>query len=848
MDGVRPGPPIGLIAMLFIDVEGSTRLAASLGADWAEVLEAYHGIAKGIVRSSNGWVDAVAGDGLFVTFGDVSEAGRAAVAVQRGLRAHRWPASVGQLRARMGLHVGTVERSGHGYVGLEIHRAARVGAAAHGGQLLMTGVAAELLREVVPSQALGAHRLKDFPAPTALFCAVIDGQGAAAFPPPRTLELRAGSLPAAPGRLIGREDDLDRVRVAFRESGERLVTLMGRGGVGKTTLALASAHDLFEDYEGGVWWVEAGQERESTGLWNLIARECRVSAEGPVDQAVIADLGARGRSLLVLDNLEGVAGAGSVLESLLTRSPEVFVLATSQLPLRSRYERQLRVDCLEEAEALALLSRAAQRLDVRLDNEAACAELVKLLDGLPLAIELAAGRLRLFSVEELVRRLRGSANVLQDRTRPERQRSLTAALEWTLDLLDPEARELFVRLGVFAGPVEIEAIEAVTGEGLDVLSAVEKLLEASLLHRVETGDGLVRLGLPEAVRQEASRRLAGADGEVWRHLHARWQRDLVWPLRIYEIVDSRLVERAHAAVAETQAAFAWAWENDRPLGRQIALGRYALASRAGAVQEGNALLARVLADPGDDPCVVELAREHAILRLQASTGESDRASRLISLSSELSDAHARFLCLLNIAVVLTWAARYDEAMSWNEQALEVARQISPLAQAGTLAVRADTLLEAGRDDDAEAAIHQSDAIAGPLRSPDRDHIEILRANLASTRGTHAVALDAYARILTHSELVGDQIAIHITVISLLRALARAGHEPEMLETAGVVRALADEWSSHGLAVPAVFIDPEPAVGAALERLGPEGEAIFQAGRSIEPGQRVKRLCALIYST
>ncbi len=176
--------------MLFIDLEGSTRLAALLGQEWPGVLGSYHGIVRGVVRSGGGWVDGVAGDGFFITFGDVLEAGRAAVAIQRGLRNQSWPPAAGELRARMGLHVGPVERRGSGYVGLEIHRAARVGAAAHGGQLLMTGAAAELLRDVVPSQPLGAHRLRDFPAPTALFCAVIDGQGLAAFPPPRTLELR----------------------------------------------------------------------------------------------------------------------------------------------------------------------------------------------------------------------------------------------------------------------------------------------------------------------------------------------------------------------------------------------------------------------------------------------------------------------------------------------------------------------------------------------------------------------------------------------------------------------------------------------------------------------------------
>ncbi len=637
---------------------------------------------------------------------------------------------------------------------------------------------------------------------------------------------------------------MGRVRAALREDGERLVTLLGRGGVGKTTLALACGNDLLEDYEGGVWWIEAGGERRAEALWDLIARECRIGTEGPTEEAVIAELRTRGPLLLVLDNLEGVRDVGTLLDSLVSRLPELRVLATSQLPVRARHERQLRLDSLEEPEALALLTRAAQRLDVRLDSEASCRELVRLLDGLPLAIELAAGRLRLFSSEELASRLRRSLNILEDRSRPERHRSLAAALEWTLDLLGPPARELFVRLGAFAGAAELADIEAVGGQDLDVISAVGTLMDAALLHRVETGDGLVRLGLPEAVRQEASRRLDAAGSEKWRRAHAEWQRDLVWPLRIYEVAESSLVERAHGAAAETTAALAWAWEHDRPMGREIALGRYALASRAGALQEARALLERILDDPGEDPRIVELAREHELLRRASSPGEADRAGRLISLLSELTDRYARYLCLMNIAIVLTWQAQYDEAITWNDQALEAAREISPLAEASTLAIRADTLLEAGREDEAEAALRRADSVAAAQRSPNLDLLGVIRGYLASARGAYDEALDRYARVLSHAELVGDQSAILVTVVSLLRTLARAGRERAMLETAGIIQALTDEWSELG--IPEPFSDPEPSVGTALARLGQEGQTILQAGRSVEPAQRVKRLLTLIY--
>jgi class 3 adenylate cyclase/predicted ATPase len=843
----RHAPPRGLIAMLFADIEGSTRLAASLGDEWAAVLGAYHELVISAVRRAGGWVDGTAGDGFFITFENVPAAGRAAVAIQRALRAGPWPDAVGELKVRMGLHVGHIERQAHGYVGLEIHRAARVSAAAHGGQLLLTGVAAELLSQVVPSQPLGAHRLKDFPAPIALYCAVIDGRGAATFPAPRTLEVRAGNLPATTIGLVGREADLERVREALRGKSDRLVTLLGRGGVGKTSVALAAAHDVFEEYPGGVWWIDASGERDVAGVLAVIARECRVDAGGSTREAVIADLGSRGPLLLVVDNLEQITGGGGLLESLLAGLPELRVLATSQLPLRCPSERQLQLDRLPEAEAIALLARTAQRLDIRLADDQGAAELVQILDGLPLAIDLAAGRLRLFTPKELVARLRDSPGVLQDRTRPDRQRSLTAALDWTLELLDREARELFARLGVFAAPVALEDIEAVLGvDGRDVVSAAATLLDAALLNRVETGDGVVRLGLPEAVRQEAVRRLDAHRSQEWGRAHAVWQRDMIWPLRIFEFEESRLVERAHAAAAETRSALAWAWDHDRQLAREIALGRYSLAHRAGATHEARDLLNRVLADPGEDPRVVDLAREHEAMGHSDLPETHDIAAGLIELFPALRDLYARCLAAHNIGIALSWQERFDEALAWTERARQLAGEISPLAEASVLVVKADTLLEAGRPRDAETVMRESDAIAGSLRSPIRD-TELVRAALESVLGNHVEALDRHGRALTHAELVGDQGAIQMLAISLVRAFARAGRERDMLEAAGVAKALAAERSAHGEFVSAAFAEPEPAVTTAIERLGPPAESIFDAGRSLEPSQRVKRLCALIYA-
>jgi tetratricopeptide (TPR) repeat protein len=323
----------------------------------------------------------------------------------------------------------------------------------------------------------------------------------------------------------------------------------------------------------------------------------------------------------------------------------------------------------------------------------------------------------------------------------------------------------------------------------------------------------------------------------------------VWPLRIYEIIEPRRVEQAQGMAAETRAALAWTWGSDRQLWREIALGRFALAYREGAIQEGRELIDRVISDPGNDPPVVDLARVHATFIARTNLPETDeRSGPLIALFPELRDLYARFLCARNSGIALTWEERFDEALAWLEQARDLARQISPLAEADVLVIIADTLLEAARPDDAAAAITASEALAGPTLLHNLvPESEFVRATLASVAGAHTEALDRHARALTHAELVGHRSAVWTIVVSLVRAFARAGRERSMLEAAGVAHAIAAERAAQGDFVSAVFTDPEPAVTAALSRLGPEGQAIINAGRALEPDQRVKRLCALIYS-
>jgi predicted ATPase len=478
----------------------------------------------------------------------------------------------------MGLHVGFVELADTGYVGLEIHRAARVGAAAHGGQLLMTAAARAVIGDETATEPLGMHRLKDFPAPEALYCAVVDGRGASAFPPPRTPELRPTNLPAGAPTLVGRDDDLERVRAAFLADGERFVTLTGRGGAGKTSLALVAAAGLLDEHPGGVWLVRLASAASADEVLPAAASAVGAELDGSPSAALAARLHDRGATLLVLDNLEHVLAAGPAVAALLDELPDLRVLATSQAPVRIGAERCLPLDALDDEAALALVERVARRRGATGGGDrATLLELVRLLDGLPLALELAAARLALLTPAQLRDRLRDSPDVLKDASadRPDRQRSLRATVDWTLEMLDDGPRALFARMGAFAAPAELEDLEAVAGgSGVDPLEDLAVLLDVALARRVERGDGRVRFGLPEALRQIAATQLdAAPDGQAWRRRHAQHQLDIAWDARLVSLTTGARYKRAADADPEAAVALRWARAAGDPVAVRLAAAR-----------------------------------------------------------------------------------------------------------------------------------------------------------------------------------------------------------------------------------------------------------------------------------
>jgi predicted ATPase/class 3 adenylate cyclase len=842
-----------MVALLFTDIEGSTRLATELGPDWAQVLADHHELVGGAIAAAGGFVDGTEGDAFFATFEDAVAAGRAAVAAQRALRAHRWPEAVGELRVRMGLHVGLVQRTGTGYVGLEVHRAARVAAAAHGGELLLTAVARELVGDQLITESVGVHRLKDFPAPVMLFCAVIDGRGASHFPPPRTESVRPTNLPAGRPRLVGRDDQLAEVVDAVVPGGERLVTITGRGGAGKTSLALLAGSELLEQHPGGVWWVDlttvASPEEVAVAIAAVVGAEH--DPEESAEAAITTRLRNSGAALLVLDNMEHVLAAGGTLCGLLDGLPDLRLLVSSRLPVRVDPERVIALDGLGERSALELIGRAVGRhgkaATLTDADRDALQEIVVLLDGLPLALELAAARLSVLTAGQLRDRLRESIDVLGEARggRPVRQRSLRAALDSTLALLDPSARALFVRMGAFAGPVELEELERVlSGDGVSVLEALAELVDAALVRRVETGDGTVRFGLAEALRQLASELLdREPDGERWRHAHAHRQYELVWAFRTW-YPNRKTYLAARGAEREAGTALRWASATHDPLEQPLAAAYAHLVLSIGRFREGGAITERLIASPPADPevrCLSLLARLIYVGNLgrwDVARGFADEAYR------DAPDAKTRANALLMRGLSNLFGRHGADAVRDHAEATALARELhdEPAFLSSALVFEAQALIFAGSPEEAAARLDEARAVGSAADANVLHTLDTQIGDLAVANGRPADALEPYARSLEQALADGDMMQIRNDLFSVAATLAALRHDTEALEVAGI-------GESHCTEIGAV---PDPLSAedlAALEhRIGPTSAAEHkQRGRATNPAERVARACQLARS-
>ena len=703
--------PTGTVTLLFSDIEGSTALLRRLGERYGEALFAQRALMRAAVSGSRGLEMGTEGDSFFVVFESAGDAVRCCLAAQRALAGHDWPGGM-TVRVRMGLHSGEPARHEHDYVGMDVHRAARIAAAAHGGQVVLSAatrqLAASQLAADVSLRDLGWHRLKDIEAPEQIYQLVAPGLPDR-FPPLKSLGAPS-RLPVPMTALVGRERDLEQVRAALTGPGVRLVTLTGTGGVGKTRLSLAAAASLDQEFPYGVFFIALAAVRDAGVMWKTIADGLDVVGDGPAADAVTAYLGDR-RALLVLDNLEQLEGAAEVVAGLLTAAPDLVMLATSRRPLHLPGEQELPVPPLQLPRQTSLEQVAASgaaRLFVQQaamarpgftvteSNAADIAAICRHLDGLPLAIELAAARIRLLAPRALLARLGRSLDLAAAAVgQPARQQTLRNAIAWSYDLLTEDLAGVFRRAGVFAGGCDLDALAAIAtpGPGADPLDLAAGLLDVSLITVTDGGDGEPRVGMLETIREFALERLAQAgDLQDARHCHAEYyagvaeraSEQLTGPAGLAAL------DRLEAEHDNLRAALAWSLQTSAagpaPAGGERAATGLRLVQalapfwyQHGHATEGRQWLQRAIdltAGEGGAP-LAKMARGLGMLLTQQ--GELEAALRLFERSlaiwRDLGDREQQARALTSLGGTYRRLDDLDTARALVEDSAAICRQI-----------------------------------------------------------------------------------------------------------------------------------------------------------------------------
>jgi predicted ATPase len=659
--------PSGTVTLLFTDIEGSTRLLHELGDGYADVLAEHRRVLREAFGAHAGVEVDTQGDAFFVAFAKATDALAAADDAQRAL-------AEGPVRVRMGVHTGEPLVTEEGYVGADVHRAARIMAAGHGGQVVVSEATARLLDGGSELRDLGEHRLKDLTAPQRLF-QLGDGE----FPPLKTLYQTNLPTPATP--FLGRADELAAVTALLRNDGNRLVTLTGAGGSGKTRLALQVAGAVADDYPHGVWWVPLAPIADPAAVIDAAGRA--LGAGGRVAEA-IADR----RLLLLLDNFEHVIAAAADVARLAAECPNLDVLVTSRERLQVAGEHVYPVPVLARAEARTLfVERAvALRPDFRPDD--AVDRLCESLDDLPLALELAAARTVLLTPEQLLERLGRRLDLLKGgRDAERRQQTLRATIEWSHELLEPAEQELFARLAVFAGGCTLEAAEAICDADLDTM---QSLVDKSLLRVRDDG----RFWMLETIREFARERLdESQDAADLRRAHAEWFRDVAVAANLAEDSDG-LVQHHEVALQDAAnliAAIDWGEAHDAELGLTVAVA----LENYWATQdpwEGQRRLRRLLEKPNVSPRL-RARGWRAIGSAVTLVGGLDEAGEVFERSlrefQALGDVEEETRLLHRLATHALWLEDYDEARRLADRVEELlARNPHPRLEAQLPGTRA----------------------------------------------------------------------------------------------------------------------------------------------------------------
>lgn len=800
--------PAGTVTFLFTDIEGSTRLLQRLGPLYAEALEDHYRLLRAAWTAHNGVEVDTQGDAFFVAFSRANDAVEAAVEATQALATHSWPEAA-SLAVRIGVHTGTPAIAGDKYVGLDIHRAARIAGAGHGGQILVSQTTRDLcddtLRGPLSLRDLGEARLKDLPRPEHLY-QVVGPDLLDQFPPLNTLDRVRHNLPTPPTPFLGQRDVVQTIVALLDQDDVRVLTLMGPGGIGKTRVGIAVAERAPERFD-ALYFVPLSPLTDPALVAGTISRTLGLrdggsaSAEENLQTALMGH-----RTLLVLDNFEQVIAAAPIVARLVASCPGVKTLVTSQTALRLRGERtytippldtpdsstwtvsdaskpaskRVDLDALTRFASVALFLERAR--DVRPDftltvaNAPAIVEICRRLDGLPLALELAAARLKVLSPQAICTRLSKRLDLLTEGPGDpsERHHTLRAAIAWSYDLLRPVERVAFTRMAVFSGGWTLEAAEAVCAPEIDALDGLSALIDHSLISQQEASDGEPRFWQLETIRAFAIDALeSSGEVEAVRATHARYflslaertQREARGP-------DARMwLERLEREVDNFRAALAWARDKGDigaltiGLRTATALSGFWLShghEREGArwLRELLALAEPYLADEAEAPEELRaiyawgLGREGALVTyLGDYAGAMSLLERSLAAERALGDRERELRVLNMLGVAANMHGDQERAARWHAEGQAIARA-------------------AGLDD--IATIFASNL-----------------GDVAYYQGDLERAKSYYMERLLYSERVGDQAGVAVGQQNIGRTLLKQGQVEEAARE--LQRSLGGAW-------------------------------------------------------
>jgi predicted ATPase/class 3 adenylate cyclase len=844
--------PSGTVTLVFTDIEGSTKLLDALGPEeYQRALEVHREAVRGSFDRHGGYEVDTAGDGFFTAFSTASEAVRAVAEALAELES-------GPVRIRVGIHTGEPLLDPPKYVGLDVHRAARIMAAAHGGQALLSRTTRDLLGEGVDIRDLGEHRLKDLSAPQRLF-----QLGTREFPRPRTLHRT--NLPVPATDFLGRARELDEV-VERLANGGRLLTLTGPGGTGKTRLALQAAAEAADRFDDGVWWVPLAALRDPALVLRHTARTLDVveQADRSLEDVLAEMLGGK-RMLLLLDNAEHLLpdAAGSIAALRDLGGPKLVVTSRERLQLAG--EHVYPVPQLTAPEGLGLFTARAAGIDPRFEAAPAVSELCDRLDNLPLAIELAAARTSVLTPEQILERLGDRFDLLKGgRDADPRQQTLRATIAWSYDLLADDERELFSRFAVFAGGATLGAIEEVCEADLEALAS---MVDKSLVRRdgdrywmLETIREYGRDQLDEVSRADLASRhaefydgftaeaelgLRGPDAAAWLDAVERELPNLRVALSWY--LDTRAGEQALRMA--TRLGRYWEGRSAGTEGRGWLDRALALTERQGdARMQGLLWAGRLSFFQGR----LEAARSHfaeaatlaeragddgllaAMLAMvgwvATEQGDHEAAAPAIARSLELGaptdDRWLRSEALFPFGACITYTVELDEGLAVNREIVELKRELDD-----TIGV-ADALNNVGwaeilRGDLDQAVAHLEEALGIARELGDTFRIELTLCNLGLT----AVLMERYEEA---AAMLDEALEVCIrrsdvrggceTVLGLAGAHGGLGHDELAVQLDSISRAMMAGWSYP----PSLLEKLGRPIDQARNRLGPGRRTALEA--------------------